>query len=104
MPDAREPDRIPSALLASVPVRRPDAYAAEMEDGSVVYRGTELHRLDGLGTLVWQLLDGKSTLAAISADVADAFGEDRERCARDIASFAQRLAEAGLITLDRPTT
>ena len=103
MPEPHQQGGIPPALLASVPVRRPDAYAADMDDGSVVYRGTELHRLDALGTLVWQLLDGKSTLAAISADVADAFGEDHDRCARDIATFARQLADAGLITLEHPT-
>lgn len=50
-----------------------------------------------VGAHIWQLLDGKTTLAAIRDSVVESFDVEREQAAIDIHEFIAQLLEAKLI-------
>ncbi len=80
---------------------RPSARCAwQVVEGEAVILDLEGHKLMGLnptGSFVWGLLDGKRTLAEISAAVAERFQVPAERAVADVSQFAAMLSERGLI-------
>jgi Coenzyme PQQ synthesis protein D (PqqD) len=58
---------------------------------------TRLHSLNSTATLVWQCLDGHSTLTEIAADLAEAFGADLEAVRADVVAIVEHFAEEGLL-------
>jgi hypothetical protein len=58
-----------------------------------------LFTLNGVGTFVWQALDGAHSLGEIAGAVAGAFEVDPVRALADIAAFAADLERAGCATL-----
>jgi hypothetical protein len=60
----------------------------------------QLHVLNGVGTRVWQLLDGRP-LTAIVDIIVEEFEVERERASRDVQAFALRLYELGATRLAR---
>ena len=59
----------------------------------------QLHVLNGVGTRVWQLLDGRP-LDAIVDVIVQEFEVERERATEDVHAFALRLIELGATRLD----
>ena len=58
-----------------------------------------LFTLNGVGTFVWQALDGAHYLGEIAGAVAGAFEVDPLRALADVAAFAADLERAGCATL-----
>jgi hypothetical protein len=56
-----------------------------------------LHVLDRIGTLVWECLDGVSTLDELAADLADGFGVARSVVDADVLALVRSLGAAGLL-------
>lgn len=61
----------------------------------------ELHVLNGVGTRVWELLDGRSLAAVIDAVVAE-YEVDTARASADVRTFLERLLALGAVQA-RPT-
>ncbi|HKE10907.1 MAG TPA: PqqD family protein [Myxococcota bacterium] len=58
-----------------------------------------LFTLNGVGTFVWQALDGTHSLQEIAGAVAAAFEVDPVRALADVAAFAADLERTGCATL-----
>jgi hypothetical protein len=56
--------------------------------------------LNGVGAAVWDLIDGRRTMAAIVDQVREAFDVDPAEAERDVSEFLADLCEAGLV--ERP--
>jgi hypothetical protein len=71
----------------------------EFDDGVVVWDGPSecLHRLDGPGALIWDLLDGGRSLGEVAADVGRLFGLDPEHVRGDVHAFVTDLVERQLV-------
>lgn len=59
--------------------------------------GERVHRLSEEAALLWQCIDGATTLEQLSADVADAFSLPRDRSRADVARFADELVALRLV-------
>jgi hypothetical protein len=57
-----------------------------------------VHHVDGVGALVLPWLDGTSSVEALSADVAAAFGVDTTAVGKQLTAFVERLEVHGLLT------
>lgn len=88
------------------PVGPHDAFAVadsvgwvSVEPEVVVYSAaqTTAHVLDGVAALLWQCLDGTSTLHEIFSDIADAFGQRLDDIADDLATVVAEWSRDGLI-------
>jgi hypothetical protein len=53
--------------------------------------------LNTSGSLLWQVLDGETPLAAVAADLADGYGSSRRVVEADVVALARRLARLGLL-------
>jgi hypothetical protein len=56
-----------------------------------------LHVLDPVGSLIWQALDGETSLEQVNADLALAFGRAEVEVSEDVHLFAAQLLELGLV-------
>lgn len=66
----------------------------------VVYpRERSIHRLDEVGTFIWDCLEQERTGADVVARVERAFEVDHETASRDTADFLQSLLEKHLIEI-----
>jgi len=81
------------------PRRRGDVQDVVIDDERVVWDpvGGRVHRLNPMGSLIWELLDGSATLDELAGDVADVFRVDRAGAARDLADLVGQLDDAGLL-------
>lgn len=85
---------------SSAPVHADSAFSVELDGETVVLEEAtgELHLLNATASLVWQCIDGESTLGAIAADLADVTGAPAERVTDDILALVRSLADKGLLT------
>ena len=86
----------PSAVLRRRP--GPDVEWVEV-DGEIVAWNADsesLHLLDPIAALVFQLLDGVSTLETTSQDLAGAFNRDIDQVRADVLRFAAALQDIGV--------
>jgi hypothetical protein len=60
---------------------------------------TTVHRLDPIGSLIWQCLDGATTVDELTLDLADAFATDRAAVAADVVGLLEKLIDAGAVVL-----
>ncbi len=83
---------------------RPRAVAfdeAVVVDGeAVIFAGGELHQLNATATLVWQSCDGRVSLGALGAELADSFGADPESVQRDVENVVAGLRALDLVVVD----
>lgn len=70
----------------------------EVDGETVVYDETTgaLHLLDGVATIIWRCLDGR-TLREAAGELSVAFGAKRELVERDVLALARRLGAQGLL-------
>lgn len=82
-----------------VPRVRRDVAAVELDGEAVLLDGTgTVHTLNPTATLVWQCLDGTSSLREIIDDLAWVFDEaGRASIADDVVALAQDLGRKGLL-------
>jgi hypothetical protein len=89
-----------------VPALSPDSVLARnerlswriLDDEAVILfpdAGT-LHRLNGTGTRVWELIDGARTLADVGSLITDEFEVTADEALADLCSLAGDLVEADL--------
>lgn len=76
-------------------------------DGEVVVLdpdSEQVHLLSRSGALLWQLLDGETTVDELARDVAFAFDLDAERALEDVSAFVLEVATSGLLADAAETT
>ena len=76
------------------------SHVAREEDGDLVLhdpRSGSIHRLNAIAGLTWRLCDGLHEPAAITAQVAAAFGRQPADVAQDINELLTHFLDAGLI-------
>lgn len=61
-----------------------------------------LHRLNVTGTRMWELLDGKRSLAEVAAGLAAEYDVAPTDAVRDLQAVAADLMAAGLVEVARP--
>jgi len=59
----------------------------------------QVHVLNGVGTRVWELCDGRP-LASIVTQIVTEFEVEHERAERDVRAFARRLLTVGAARVD----
>jgi hypothetical protein len=92
----------PDALSPAAAPRPSSRCAWQTVEGEAVILDLEGRRVMGLnpvGSLVWNLLDGKRTAAEIAAAVADRFQIANHRAAEDVGVFLGALLARGLIEI-----
>ena len=66
----------------------------------IVGRGADLDaifHLNGLGALIWEKLDGKTTGEAIAEAIAERYDADKTTACRDYSEFIEKLESIGAI-------
>jgi hypothetical protein len=93
-----------SANAGSAPARVHAALTLEFDGECVVYdaRTGNVHRLDPIGSIVWQLLDGRTTVDVLVPDLAAAFSADPGVIRKDVDGLLRGLSEAGLLADGSP--
>jgi hypothetical protein len=83
----------------SKPAVRGDLVVVQLDDETLITNpdSDDHHVLNGPATIIWNCLDGESTLEEVSADLADAFGIDAEVARRDVLLLVRRLVRADLL-------
>lgn len=83
----------------SVVQRRSDLAAIELDGELVLYdeHSGEVHRLNATASIVWQCLDGESSLTEVAYDLAAAFSVDEADMERDVVGITAQFAETGLL-------
>ena len=91
----------PSAVLARRPA--PHVEWIEIEGETIAWNAdtAELHRLDPIATLVFQLCDGAAPLRETVTDLAGAFGQPPAAVERDVMAFATKMRDDGLLEVAR---
>jgi hypothetical protein len=82
-----------------IPARADDAVTLDLHGEALVYqlRTGELHHLDQIGALVWQILDEHTTVDELTSDLAAAFDADESVIRRDVEGLLDRLSQAFLL-------
>lgn len=80
-----------------VPAPAPGVENCELDGERLVWQNATLHRLDRLGSLVWECFDGRSTLADIARFLADAFGTSEENVRNDVSALCVKLLDEGML-------
>lgn len=88
----------------SAPTVRSDLVTALIDDELVIFDpvGSTVHQLDRLGSVIWQLLDGSSTVAALVAELADGFDVAPSQVRADLAALLQKLDSEHLLVGSGP--
>jgi hypothetical protein len=74
--------------------------ATEVLDGEAVLHDAatgQVHLLNAAASIVWQLLDGETTIEDIAAAIADATGEDFGQVSSDTIDLVRMLGGLGVI-------
>jgi hypothetical protein len=91
--------------LGYAPRRRSDVVAVEVDGELIVFdpRSKGTHKLNRLGALLWEVMDGTSTLAELSEDLAAVFAQPPSAIQGEVVAFVRALGEVGLLDEVRPT-
>ena len=88
-------------MTEAYPLQNPRT-AWRVYDGQAVIVSPDdstLHTLNEVGTLVWEVADGRRDVAAIVARVCEAFDVTPERAEDDVRRFVAELETRGLLTV-----
>ena len=82
-----------------MPSLDPDVFWIEVEGEVVAVHGRTqvVHLVSATGALLWPYLDGHSSIEALAADVAEAFGIPRAAALSDVVTFVQEMVGAELV-------
>jgi hypothetical protein len=85
--------------LSLVAVRRSTVSGVELDGETVLYDEAtgHVHHLNHQAALVWMFLDGQTSLAELTADLADAFQVDPATMSHDVLTLARRFVDEGLL-------
>lgn len=87
-----------------VPQKYSDRYVeTAIDDEVVVMRLSDgdMYSMEGSARDIWNSVDGRRSIAAIAADLAERHDHDPERVAVDVQAFVAELGAAGLLGTDR---
>ena len=93
----------PISLQTTVVAIR-DHVSARLDDETVLLelkKGT-YYGLNGVGSLIWDLIQQPQNIEAVCAAVLEKYAVDSETCKRDVLRLIEELQVAGLVEL-RPT-
>lgn len=81
------------------PARAETAVTLELDGEILVYLPAtrDVHRLDRIGALVWNLLDGRATVDELVSDLAAAFEVDQDMVRGHVADLLHQLGAAFLL-------
>lgn len=80
-----------------------DEIAAEVIDGEAVLINLSTgayYTMDGVGAVIWSMIEHGYTAAAVSDGLASAYRIDRQQVATDVAVLVQELLAHGLVIAD----
>ena len=82
-----------------IPLRAPSLIWRDMDDGTVLVspEGGQVRVLNEVGSLVWQIMDGHKSIAAISHQIAQEYAITDEQAARDVEKFLSELDQRELL-------
>ena len=88
----------------SSPAVRSDLITATIDDELVIFDpvGSTVHQLDPLGAVIWQFLDGSSTISALVEDLADGFGAPPATVRADLDQLLEKLDSEHLLESSAP--
>jgi hypothetical protein len=89
----------PRAIDVGFAIARRPGLAWVMLDRAVVYdpETGRVVRLNATGSLLWQVLDGETSLRGLTAEIAAAYRSSRGAVEADVIALAKRLARLGLL-------
>jgi hypothetical protein len=89
------------APSAAVPV-----IGVELDGQAVLYHEElrSVHVLDEIATIIWNRLDGQTTLESLAAELAEAYGADPEVILYDILTAVREFGRMGLLDGITPDT
>jgi len=81
------------------PARAAEAVTLALDGGTIVYHLVtgEVHRLDQTGSIVWQFLDGQTTVEELAGDLAAAFEVAPGVVGGAVRNLLDRLGESFLL-------
>lgn len=81
------------------PAVRSDVETAVIDGEMVIFDPTSslVHQLNAIGSVVWQLLDGSSTVAELVADLAEVFEVPTEQVWSDVRQLLNMMGEQDLL-------
>lgn len=91
--------------LQSICTPSPDVVAREIADDFIVVplvagigdADDELYTLNDTGRAIWDLLDGRRTLAEVSADLEHEFDAPSAQLEADVLGFASEMVRFGIL-------
>ena len=88
--------------MDSRPLRSPAVATEEFDGEAVLYdeRDGAVHVLNATAALVWQCLDGETTIAELIAELAAAYEADEATISEGVVAMTSDLAEKGLLTAE----
>ena len=93
-----------SVHVGSVPRHGADTASRTIDDQAIVVRINDymVHTLNPVGTRVWELADGRRTVAQIAATLSHDFDEapNGETLERDALTFVETMVSKGLLELE----
>lgn len=97
MPETKT--RRPGGLQDTKPKTRDGLELVEIDGEALVWdgEGYGLHYLNGLGTLVYQLCDGKGTVKETAADISETFGVPLKEVQQDVQRLVREFRDLGII-------
>ena len=93
-------------MIAPLLARAASTDTIRIDDEALVLDESDggLHVLNATAAIVWECLDGVSTLDDICVDLAEAFGVPYDRVAADVTGITERMLEDRLVTPVRSET
>jgi hypothetical protein len=91
----------PPVGSATEPFPAADLHAVFFEEGALLVRADsrEFVTVDGMGALIWPMLDGHRTVGSISAELAPSFGAAPSAIEADIAGWVRDLVDRGFLVV-----
>lgn len=87
--------------LTTIPVPNESYCVRRLGDETVFLAedGDAIHALDGMGTFIWEAVDGKRTLEGILDRICAEYEVEREVAAADLTEFVEQLAAKDIVQL-----
>ena len=81
------------------PKRRTDIVNEIVEDETIIYdpRNHNVHHLNPMAGVIWELLDGNHTLQEITEEVVSALGADPVQVGEDVTKTLEEFQRKGLL-------
>jgi hypothetical protein len=85
--------------LMWTPTRNDDFCVRDLGTESIFLSpdGTRVHAVNELGTFIWSLLDGQSSLAQVRDRICAAYDVSPQQCEEDLVAFVRELADKHLV-------